>query len=155
MAPTYYELSNEPGTDSLSHCQLSATRRSHLLLSLICLLLLTSTIAAQTTVFSDDFGADQSATYTTSGAISASAWSVTRSGPDFGARRNVTPAQLELTNDASANANANGWIFTNTSSASFASPYNTTLNSNPGLVSWTFNMQQVRGDPAGFGGRAN
>jgi len=107
-------------------------------------------IQAQTTVFSDDFSADQSTTYTTSGAIGASAWSVTRSGADFGARRNTSPAQLELTNDVGATPNANGWVLVNTPSSSFTAPYNTILNSNPGVVTWTFNMQQVRTDPAGF-----
>src|SRR6185503_12882086 len=103
-----------------------------------------------TTVFTDDFSTSQSATYTTSGAIGASAWSVTRSGADFGARRNTSPAQLELTNDVGATPNANGWVLVNTPSSAFTSPYNTILNTNPGIVTWTFNMQQVRTDPAGF-----
>src|SRR6185503_6662843 len=103
-----------------------------------------------TTVFTDDFNTDQSAAYTTSGAIGASAWSVTRSGADFGARRNTSPAQLELTNDVDATPNANGWVLVSTASSSFTSPYDTILNSNPGLVTWTFNMRQVRPDPAGF-----
>lgn len=125
-------------------------RRPTLLLTLLWLLVLSGTVEAQTLVFSDDFSTDQSATYTTSGAIGASAWSVTRSGADFGARRNTSPAQLELTNDADATPNANGWVLVSTASSSFISPYNTILNSNPGLVTWTFNMRQIRGDPAGF-----
>ena len=125
-------------------------RRTALLLALFWLLVLSGTVEAQTTVFGDDFSTDQSATYTTTGAIGASAWSVTRSGADFGARRNTSPAQLELTNDVGATANANGWLLVSTPSSSFTSPYNTILNSNPGVVTWTFNMQQVRPDPAGF-----
>ncbi len=35
-------------------------------------------------------------------------------GQDFGARRNTSPAQLELTNDASAAVNANGWVMAST-----------------------------------------
>ncbi|MFZ4059010.1 MAG: beta strand repeat-containing protein, partial [Ferruginibacter sp.] len=105
---------------------------------------------AQTTVFSDDFSTVQSATYTTSGAISTSGWTVLRSGADYGARRNTSPAQLELTNDASGTANANGWILASTAASSFSSPYNTTLDNNTGIVTWTFNMRQIRTDPSGF-----
>jgi hypothetical protein len=125
-------------------------QRTVLLLTVFWVLLLSGTVEAQTTVFTDDFNSDQSATYTTSGAIGASAWSVTRSGADFGARRNTSPAQLELTNDADATPNANGWVLVSTASSSFTSPYDTILNSNSGLVTWTFNMRQVRPDPAGF-----
>ena len=125
-------------------------RQTALLLALFLVLLLSGISEAQTTVFSDDFNTNQDATFTTSGAIGASAWSVARSGADFGARRNISPAQLELTNDVDATLNANGWILASTPSSSFTSPYNTILNSNPGLVTWTFNMRQVRPDPAGF-----
>lgn len=73
--------------------------------------LFTLTLEAQTTVFSDNFSTNTSATYTTSGAMGGSAWSVTRSADDWAARRNVSPEQLELTNDGSANsANATGWV---------------------------------------------
>ena len=105
----------------------------------------------QTTVFSDDFSTDQSTSWTTSGQIGSGAFSVARSGADWGARRNSSPAQLELTNDASGTANVNGWVFAYTGTAGFSSPYNTTLSSNPGLVTWYFNMRQIRSDPAGFG----
>lgn len=107
---------------------------------------------AQTTVFIDDFSTNQSATYTTSGAIGASAWSVTRSGADWGARRNTAPAQLELTNDVDATANVIGWTFAATPVSGFTPPYNATLNLNPGLITWTFNMRTSRGSAlAGFG----
>ncbi len=105
----------------------------------------------QTTVFSDDFSTNTSATWTTSGSIGASAWSVSRSGDDWGARRNTSPEQLELTNDASGTTNANGWVFASVTTSSFSAPYNTTLSSNTGLVTWSFNMRQIRPDPAGFG----
>ncbi len=126
-------------------------RQTAFLLMVFWVLLLSGQTQAQTTVFTDDFSANQSATYTTSGAIGASVWSVTRSGADFGARRNTSPAQLELTNDVDATTNVNGWVLASTPSSSFTSPYNSILNANPGLVTWTFNMQQVRTDPAGFG----
>ncbi|MGB4937275.1 MAG: hypothetical protein WBO30_09700, partial [Ferruginibacter sp.] len=77
---------------------------------------------AQVTVFTDDFSTNQNATFTTSGAIGASAWSVLTGGivgQDFGARRNTVVAQLELTNDATAAANQSGWCFTSTPTSSF------------------------------------
>lgn len=106
---------------------------------------------AQTTVFSDDFSTNTNATYTSSGGISGSAWSVVTSGADWGGRRNSSPQQLELSNDISGTANANGWVLAYTLVSSFTSPYNFLLESNPGLVTWTFNMRQIRADPAGFG----
>ncbi|MDP3462009.1 MAG: T9SS type A sorting domain-containing protein [Bacteroidales bacterium] len=105
----------------------------------------------QITVFTDNFSTENSATWTTSGLIGVSDWSVSRSGADWGARRNTTPEQLELTNDVGATTNANGWVFASVdATSSFDSPYNTTLSSNIGLVTWTFNMRQIRTDPAGY-----
>ncbi|HCB61030.1 MAG: hypothetical protein A2W93_06935 [Bacteroidetes bacterium GWF2_43_63] len=100
---------------------------------------------AQTVVFSDDFNSVTSDTYTTSGAIGTSAWSVIRGGGDFGARRRATaPNCIELSNDVSGTANAANWVFAYTSTASYGSPYNTVLSSNPGIVTWTFNMKSNR-----------
>ncbi|MCE7926873.1 MAG: hypothetical protein DYG98_27880, partial [Haliscomenobacteraceae bacterium CHB4] len=118
---------------------------------LLCLMLGGNVAWGQVTVFSDDFSTNTSATYTTSGAIGASAWSILRSGDDWGGRRNTSPAQLELTNDVGATANAGGWVLASTPSSSFSAPYNTTLSSNTGIVTWTFNMRQIRTDPSGFG----
>jgi uncharacterized repeat protein (TIGR02543 family) len=104
----------------------------------------------QTTVFNTDFGTSGGSSYsTTAGAIgTSSTWSFTRSGADFGAK--IDGGNLDLTNDASLTANVNGWVFGYAATGSFASPYNTTLNSNT-AVTWTFNMRQIRADPAGFG----
>lgn len=133
-----------------SHRSFQIRKTAIFSLALVILMLLGSNAGfAQATVFSDDFSANQSASYTTTGAIGASAWSVLATG-DFGARRNTSPAQLELTNDATATANANGYAFVSTPTTSFASPYNTTLASNPGMVTWIFNMRQIRADPAGL-----
>ena len=117
---------------------------------LILVLLFAWSANAQTTVFSDDFSANQSATYTTSGTISSSAWTASRSGNDWGARRHTTSSQLELTNDVGGTGNGNGWVLASTSAASFASPYNTTLGNNTGDITWTFNMRQSQADPSGF-----
>ena len=105
-------------------------------------------ILAQTTVFSDDFSTNTSDTWTTSGQIGSSSFYVNRSGADWGARRYNN--QLELTNDASTTTNVAGWVLAYTSTADFGSPYNKTLASNSDIVTWYFNMRQIRTDPAGF-----
>jgi trimeric autotransporter adhesin len=104
---------------------------------------------SQVIVFSDDFSDYTDPAWTTSGNLNGSAWDVYRSGVDFGARRNDTPIQMELSNDVSGAANASGYALVNTSTAAFTSPYNTILG-NGGFVSWTFNMRQIRTDPSGF-----
>ena len=119
------------------------------ILILLFLLSLIANSFGQTTVFSDDFSTNTSATWTTGGQIGASSWSVLRSGDDWGARRNTSPQQLEFTNDVGAATNLAGWIFASTPSSSFSSPYNVILEQG-GVVSWTFNMRQIRPDPEGF-----
>jgi hypothetical protein len=105
---------------------------------------------AQTTVFSDDFSTSAGTSYTTiTGAIGTSPkWGFSRSGADFGAR--IDGGLMTLTNDSGGTANANGWVLASTSTGGFAAPYNTTLSSNPGMVTWTFNMRQIRSNPKGF-----
>ncbi|AWH84406.1 hypothetical protein HYN59_04425 [Flavobacterium album] len=125
------------------------------LLNFIALLVLAITcivptrLSAQTTtVFSSDFNTSAGTTYSTvNGAIGTSTtWSLLRSGSDFGAR--INSGYLALTNDATGSSNVSGWALAYTSGA-LASPYNTTLSSNPGLVTWTFNMRQIRSNPSG------
>lgn len=120
------------------------------LMMIASLLMIIGLISAQTTVFSDDFSTNQSATWTTSGQVGTSSFYVNRSGADWGARRNTSPAQLEVTNDASGASNVAGWAFAYTSTGGFASPYNSTLSSNPGLVTWYFNIRVNRANLAGF-----
>ncbi|MFH1000530.1 MAG: T9SS type A sorting domain-containing protein [Bacteroidota bacterium] len=107
-------------------------------------------VVGQTTVFSDDFSTNTSSNWTTTGQISSSSWYVNRSGTDWGARRNSSPLQLELTNDVGATANVNGWVFANVSTSTFSVPYSSTLRDNPDIVTWYFNIRQSRTDPAGF-----
>ncbi|HQF67920.1 MAG TPA: lamin tail domain-containing protein, partial [Candidatus Cloacimonadota bacterium] len=121
------------------------------LLLLLFLALSISAGFAQITVFSDDFSDNQNTSWTTNGPIGSSAWSVNRSGVDWGARRNSNPAQLELTNDASGTTNAAGWVFAHAPTSGFSAPYNTTLSSIDGLVTWYVNLRQIRTDPSGFG----
>ncbi|MFN3395144.1 MAG: hypothetical protein ACK424_11355, partial [Candidatus Thermochlorobacter sp.] len=104
---------------------------------------------AQTTVFQDDFNTSQGSAFTTSGSIGTSPWSVARPSDDWGAR--IDGGILELTNDASSTGNSSGWVFAHVSTSSFSSPYNTILANNSGVVTWTFNMRQIRSNPAGFG----
>lgn len=101
-------------------------------------------------VFGDDFSDNLSSAWTTSGQLNNSDFYVNRYGPDWGARRNPE-GYLELSNDASLETNLEGWVYSYLNTTDFITPYNTTLAANPGLVTWTFNMQQIRPNPAGFG----
>lgn len=118
--------------------------------AIFALVLFASTAQAQTTVFSDDFTTSAGTTFTTAtGPIGSSpSWSFSRSGSDFGAR--INGGNLTLTNDAGGTANNYGWGMASTNTANFAAPYSTTLSSNPGQVSWSFNMRQMRSNPGGF-----
>ncbi len=119
-------------------------------LLLLCFIWMTGPNRVHGQVFSDNFNTITSTNWTTSGQIGISPWSVFRSGVDWGARRNTSPAQLECTNDVSASANANGWILVSVPTTVFGAPYSTTLNSNTGVINWTFNMRQIRPEPGGF-----
>ncbi len=107
-----------------------------------------SNIFAQTNVFTDNFNSSQGPTFFTSGKIGTSNWDVNRSGNDFGAR--VNNGILELSNDATTTTNVAGWTFVNELITSISSPFSPILSSNTGPVTWTFNMRQIRTDPAGF-----
>ncbi len=106
--------------------------------------------AQSTTVFNDDFTTSAGTSFTTTaGAVGTSIkWNMSRSGADFGAR--ITSGSMSLSNDASSAGNVNGWALASTSTAAFITPYNTTLSSNPGMVTWTFNMRQPQANPSGF-----
>ena len=123
--------------------------RQYAILLALSMLLPVAGLAQVTTVFSDDFSTDQGSGFTTSGRIGNSRWIVTRSGDDFGAR--IHNDVLTLTNDASPNvSNGNGWVFVSTPTTAFSTPYNPTLKSNTGVVTWTFNMRQSRTALGGF-----
>jgi trimeric autotransporter adhesin len=120
------------------------------MLFLFILLLFTLNVYAQTTVFFDDILTNQSASWTTSGQIGASILTVTRSADDWGARRN-TNGILELTNDVSEIGQLAGWVYVYVPTGAYTPPYSQILALNPGIVTWTFNMRQIMGDPSGFG----
>ncbi|WP_193810748.1 T9SS type A sorting domain-containing protein [Kaistella flava (ex Peng et al. 2021)] len=112
-----------------------------------------SKVNAQQTVFTETFntpGTPQSPNFTTTGPIGTSKWAVTRSGGDMGAK--IDGGMLTLTNDATSAANAPGWVMASTSTSNFNSLYKSILSQNVGVVSWTFNMRQIRPNPSGLGG---
>ncbi len=117
----------------------------------VSLLMGLAALGGQTTVFADDFSANLDANWTTSGQIGTSGFYVSRAGDDWGARRNLAPEQLELTNDAGATANAAGWVFAHTPTSGFSGPYNPALDQINGTITWYVNLRQSRTDPAGFG----
>ena len=116
-------------------------------LVLICLIPRLS--LSQTTVHHSDFNTSQGSAFTTAGQIGSSNCYITRSGDDWGGR--IDNGILELNNDAGASANQSGWVFSGIPVSSFTSPYQATLSSNGGIITWCFNMRQIRSDPAGFG----
>ena len=104
---------------------------------------------SQTTVFSEDFNVSRGSAYTVAaGPIGNSpVWSILNIG-DFGAR--IHGNILDLTNDGSAAVNAPGFVYGNAQTSTFTNPFNSTLSSNPGMVTWAFNMRQIRTDPSGL-----
>lgn len=102
------------------------------------------------TVFNEDFTTPSATVYTiASGPISGSSlWTMSRSGADFGSA--ISGGRLIVTNDGSSASNSNGWVLASTSSSNFAAPYTTTLANNPGAVTWSLNLRQIRTNPTGF-----
>ncbi|MCZ2337591.1 MAG: hypothetical protein LC127_05190, partial [Chitinophagales bacterium] len=102
-------------------------------------------------VFTEDFntpGTPQNSNFTTNGHIGTSRWTVTRSGNDFGAK--IDQGFLTLTNDVGSAGNAKGWVLASTSTSNFLPAYSPVLSQNPGIVSWSFNMRQLRTNPSGL-----
>ncbi|MFN7012948.1 MAG: beta strand repeat-containing protein, partial [Bacteroidia bacterium] len=119
--------------------------------ALMLILLSISNLNAQiATVFNDNFSTSAGTTYTTTpGPIgTSSTWNLSRSGVDYGA--GINSGLLVLGNDASSAGNLAGWGMGYTNTAGFLTPYNTTLNANPGDVTWTFNLRQPQANPSGF-----
>lgn len=119
-----------------------------LILPITLLTLLSFKTQGQTIAFSDDFSANNSSSWTTSGSISSTDWNVNRRRTDWGARR--TSGRMELTNDASGSSNRSGWVFAYIGSSTF-NCYSDVLSDNAGTVTWNFNMRQIRSNPSGFG----
>jgi trimeric autotransporter adhesin len=102
------------------------------------------------TVFNEDFATSAGSFYTLApGPIGTSTtWNLSRSGTDFGA--GITSGRMILGNDGSAAGNFSGWALGYTNTSNFTTPYNTTLNSNTGDITWTFNVRQPQANPSGF-----
>ncbi|MFP9116070.1 T9SS sorting signal type C domain-containing protein [Flavobacterium sp. RHBU_3] len=103
----------------------------------------------QVTVYNYNFPTSAGTSYTTTnGLIGTNAsWNLLTSGTDMGGR--INNGYLDLTNDATGATNNAGWVLGYVLNAN-STPYNTTLASNPGLVTWTFNMRQSRTNPTGM-----
>lgn len=125
--------------------QLLQFKRVFLLLSV---LVVSVAGAQQATVYSTDFSTASGTSYTVlNGQIGTSPWSMLRSGQDLGAR--ISGGLMTLTNDASGASNVSGWVMAYSTSG-LAAPYSSTLSANPGVVTWTFNMRQIRSNPSGM-----
>ena len=74
-------------------------------------------------------------------------------GADVGATFNgvpSTPNLLTLTNDATATVNGNGAVYITTPTSAYTG-FNQMLSGNVGsILTWTFNMEDVRTNPSGF-----
>ena len=97
--------------------------------------------ADATLVYSDDFNRATIAGGTYS-------YSTTVTAGDGAA--SINNSKLLLSNDGSGAANGNGIVYVTTAASGFGPSYNSQLSLNPGLVTWTFNMQQIRTDPGGI-----
>jgi len=110
----------------------------------------------QTTVFSDDFTTGPGESVVRYGPIGTSPWSVNAIN-DWGARRNSLAgvSTLDISNSAvwnTAGAAGGGWALAAIPLSGCKSPFNAKLSSNPGVVTWTFNMRTHRSTAGnGFG----
>lgn len=102
------------------------------------------------TVFNETFSTSTGTAYTTTaGPIGTSPnWNFARSGVDLGSK--ITSGFMTLSNDATSAFNVSGWSMGYTNTSGFTAPYSSTLNANPGDVTWTFNMRQSQSNPGGF-----
>ena len=111
---------------------------------------------AQTTIFTDNFSSYSSGTTTSGNTFGSGTWLVTASGTATGGSGTsdggvITNGSLAtLTNDATATGNTPGRVSMSTSLSGLPG-YNTTLDSNSGLLTWTWNMRFNRtAAPSGF-----
>jgi hypothetical protein len=105
-------------------------------------------------IFSDSFNIQRGEIYSTgnNNLIGTDKnWTIRKSANvDFGAR--IYGGVLDLTNDATASGNLNGWIFAYlNSNIHLSSPWVSTLKNNQNTIEWSFKMRNPRVDPAGFG----
>ena len=110
------------------------------------------TAAHATTAYFDDF--NRTGLNTGTYVYTTTATAGTDGGADVGATFNgftTTPNLLTLTNDATATANGNGYVYTTTPTSAYTG-FNNVLSANTGnVLNWTFNLENVRSTPSGFG----
>lgn len=106
---------------------------------------------AQTVVFNETMANPGSATYVGSGTLTGlKNWTVLKTGGDFGARMNN--GLMDITNTAGLAPTAAASCFVYVDSTAYSGGYKASFGSNSGTLTWTFNIRQIRNDPAGFGG---
>jgi hypothetical protein len=123
------------------------------LLSLFSLFFSVALLHAQTTVFFDDFGGTtvglptnvNNNTFTT-GSTPAGSYTFTNGG---NTNNRVSIASGILVLDASSNANVSQGV--RFSLSNFSAPFNTTLSSNTGVVTWTFNLRKGAATNGSYG----
>ena len=139
---------------------LTRKRFTNLIFSMFILLLGCNVSLGQTTVFNETFTGNPSAagatsfvttgstTSTVTGATSYTAYDSALSG-FFSALTGVSAKDLNNTT-SSANASPNFYRGTSTISgalSALSSPFNSTLNANKGIVTWTFNIKNDKSSP--------
>lgn len=84
--------------------------------------------------------------------IDPSVWTVKTSATGNWGASITADHVLQLTNSFIPGGDrTSGHVSLVTNTTTFSAPYQSILNNNPGLISWSFNMQQIRSNPAGFG----
>jgi hypothetical protein len=116
--------------------------RSLLTTVVLALTTLSAQVGNAALVYSDSFNRATLAggTYSYTTTVTAGDGAASISGGDI----------LQFSNDGSGAANESGRVYVTTPTSAFGAPYNSQLDQNSGLVSWTFNMRQIRTDPGGF-----
>jgi len=99
------------------------------------IVLMTGSFAKATTIFSDNFDRSDSSTV-------GNNWIETAGNADPQIASNLL---------SFSGITGNGISYVTQSMANFDASWNTKLSLNSGLVTWTFNMQQSRANPAAFG----
>ena len=98
-----------------------------LLFSLV-FVLTSITVNAQKSVLNENFDTSSGGTFTKTGTIAGSIWTVTNnsSASNFGAK--IDNGLLSLTNTVAQGTNNNGWVKVSTLNSEFGNDYKPTLN---------------------------
>src|SRR5439155_21860966 len=80
--------------------------------------------------------------------VGAYSYTITKTAGDGGA--SIASNILTLTNDATGTGNAAGAVYASTPLSAFTG-FNPQLNLNSSVLTWSFNVRQIRPNPSGFG----